>query len=67
MEDAATAEIARVQLWQWVKYASKTVSLQLSAWPAPANQVGLRKVNHTCIPTAYLPGGVGQGRIYRWN
>jgi malate synthase len=26
MEDAATAEIARVQLWQWVKYGSKTVS-----------------------------------------
>jgi hypothetical protein len=25
-EDAATAEIARVQLWQWVKYAQKTVS-----------------------------------------
>jgi len=25
MEDAATAEIARVQLWQWVKYGSKTV------------------------------------------
>lgn len=24
MEDAATAEIARVQLWQWVKYGSKT-------------------------------------------
>ncbi|WVQ82824.1 malate synthase A [Cryptococcus sp. DSM 104549] len=24
MEDAATAEIARVQLWQWCKYASKT-------------------------------------------
>ncbi|KAG9316737.1 malate synthase [Chiua virens] len=23
MEDAATAEIARVQLWQWVKYASR--------------------------------------------
>lgn len=27
MEDAATAEIARVQLWQWVKYGSKTVRL----------------------------------------
>jgi malate synthase len=26
MEDAATAEIARVQLWQWVKYGCKTVS-----------------------------------------
>jgi hypothetical protein len=26
MEDAATAEIARVQLWQWVKYGSKTDS-----------------------------------------
>ncbi|WVQ64250.1 malate synthase A [Kwoniella botswanensis] len=26
MEDAATAEIARVQLWQWVKYSSKTDS-----------------------------------------
>lgn len=26
MEDAATAEIARVQLWQWCKYASKTDS-----------------------------------------
>lgn len=26
MEDAATAEIARVQLWQWVKYGSKTES-----------------------------------------
>ena len=25
-EDAATAEIARVQLWQWCKYGSKTVS-----------------------------------------
>lgn len=25
-EDAATAEIARVQLWQWSKYGSKTVS-----------------------------------------
>jgi hypothetical protein len=25
-EDAATAEIARVQLWQWFKYAQKTVS-----------------------------------------
>ncbi|WVF66786.1 malate synthase A [Kwoniella sp. CBS 6097] len=24
MEDAATAEIARVQLWQWCKYSSKT-------------------------------------------
>lgn len=24
MEDAATAEIARVQLWQWVKYGAKT-------------------------------------------
>ncbi|KAK4685891.1 malate synthase, partial [Tremellales sp. Uapishka_1] len=24
MEDAATAEIARVQLWQWCKYGSKT-------------------------------------------
>lgn len=24
MEDAATAEIARVQLWQWVKYGVKT-------------------------------------------
>ena len=23
MEDAATAEIARVQLWQWVKYAAR--------------------------------------------
>jgi malate synthase len=23
MEDAATAEITRVQLWQWVKYASR--------------------------------------------
>lgn len=23
MEDAATAEIARVQLWQWVKYSSR--------------------------------------------
>ena len=30
MEDAATAEIARVQLWQWVKYGSKTVRLSLS-------------------------------------
>lgn len=27
MEDAATAEIARVQLWQWCKYGSKTVCL----------------------------------------
>ncbi|TIB32483.1 hypothetical protein E3P84_02529 [Wallemia ichthyophaga] len=26
MEDAATAEIARVQLWSWVKYAAKTSS-----------------------------------------
>lgn len=26
MEDAATAEIARVQLWQWSKYSSKTDS-----------------------------------------
>ncbi|AAW45155.1 hypothetical protein CNBL2980 [Cryptococcus deneoformans B-3501A] len=26
MEDAATAEIARVQLWQWCKYGSKTDS-----------------------------------------
>ncbi|ORY26943.1 malate synthase [Naematelia encephala] len=26
MEDAATAEIARVQLWQWCKYSSKTDS-----------------------------------------
>lgn len=26
MEDAATAEIARVQLWQWVKYGSQTES-----------------------------------------
>lgn len=26
MEDAATAEIARVQLWQWVKYGCKTDS-----------------------------------------
>jgi malate synthase len=26
MEDAATAEIARVQLWQWSKYGSKTDS-----------------------------------------
>lgn len=31
MEDAATAEIARVQLWQWVKYGSKTVSCLSSA------------------------------------
>lgn len=30
MEDAATAEIARVQLWQWCKYGSKTVSLPSS-------------------------------------
>lgn len=29
MEDAATAEIARVQLWQWVKYGSKTVRTPL--------------------------------------
>ena len=25
MEDAATAEIARVQLWQWVRYGSTIV------------------------------------------
>ena len=28
MEDAATAEIARVQLWQWVKYGSRLESGQ---------------------------------------
>lgn len=26
MEDAATAEIARAQLWQWIKYNLKTSS-----------------------------------------
>lgn len=28
MEDAATAEITRVQLWQWVKYSSRLESGQ---------------------------------------
>jgi malate synthase len=26
MEDAATAEISRAQLWQWIKFNSKTSS-----------------------------------------
>lgn len=39
-EDAATAEIARVQLWQWVKYSSKTVST-----PHPSS--------HSTCPNAY--------------
>jgi malate synthase len=34
-EDAATAEIARVQLWQWSKYGVKTVSIQPAAFNAP--------------------------------
>ena len=25
MEDAATAEISRAQIWQWIKHGSKTV------------------------------------------
>jgi len=29
MEDAATAEITRVQLWQWVKYGMRTENGQL--------------------------------------
>ena len=25
MEDAATAEISRAQIWQWIKHSSKTI------------------------------------------
>lgn len=35
MEDAATAEIARVQLWQWSKYSVKTVGLLLHRLAVP--------------------------------
>jgi malate synthase len=50
MEDAATAEIARVQLWQWVKYGSKTKSGKLitSAYLAPIFKEEASKV--TSIP-----------------
>jgi hypothetical protein len=39
-EDAATAEIARVQLWQWSKYGSTTVSLSPYNIPYSAYTVG---------------------------
>ena len=34
MEDAATAEITRVQLWQWVKYGVRTVDTGAVITPA---------------------------------
>ncbi len=34
MEDAATAEIARVQLWQWVKHGAKTADSAKAITPA---------------------------------
>jgi malate synthase len=41
MEDAATAEIARVQLWQWVKAAAKLVSqIYYSAFQTPFDESG---------------------------
>lgn len=33
MEDAATAEIARVQLWQWVKYGARTADSSKAITP----------------------------------
>ncbi|KAF8444769.1 malate synthase [Boletus edulis BED1] len=71
MEDAATAEIARVQLWQWVKYASRmdngepiTVEFldRVIEEQAPTIKtiVPSIKQDHLKITTAYLKGQIRQ-------
>ncbi|KAF8557624.1 malate synthase [Imleria badia] len=71
MEDAATAEIARVQLWQWVKYAARmdngdpiTVEFldQVIEEQAPIIKTiapGIKQ-DHLKITTAYLKGQIRQ-------
>jgi malate synthase len=68
MEDAATAEIARVQLWQWVKYGSKTESGKKidSAYLQPIFSEEAAKVatlpgvdpSHVKIASEYLIGDI---------
>jgi len=71
MEDAATAEIARVQLWQWVKYAQKTADTSKSIDPsylAPIFEEEGKKVaslpgikaEHVQIASEYMQGQVKQ-------
>ncbi|KIJ18598.1 malate synthase [Paxillus involutus ATCC 200175] len=71
MEDAATAEIARVQLWQWVKYGARmdtgepvTVQLvdRVIAQQAPSIKSiapGIKE-EHLEITTSYLKGQIRQ-------
>ena len=71
MEDAATAEIARVQLWQWVKYAARMDSgepitvafldrmIEEQA-PTVKSMVPSIKQDHLKITTAYLKGQIRQ-------
>lgn len=71
MEDAATAEIARVQLWQWVKHAARldtgevvTTSLVDRIVDSVAPTIksiapGIRE-DHLKITTRYIKGQVRQ-------
>lgn len=71
MEDAATAEIARVQLWQWVKYAARMNSGQPvtvpfvdqiidELTPTIKSVVPGIKEEHLKITTNYLKGQIRQ-------
>lgn len=71
MEDAATAEIARVQLWQWVKYAARmdtgepvTIEfldhvIEEQAPTIKSIAPGIKQ-DHLKITTAYLKGQIRQ-------
>ena len=72
MEDAATAEIARVQLWQWVHYGARddtgtTITAEYVGRLIDATAPGIRKAvptlrdDHLRIVAKYLKDQVGHG------
>jgi malate synthase len=71
MEDAATAEIARVQLWQWVHYGARddtgtTITAEYVGRLIDATAPGIRKAvpalrdDHLRIVAKYLKDQVGR-------
>ncbi|ODN86817.1 malate synthase A [Cryptococcus wingfieldii CBS 7118] len=70
MEDAATAEIARVQLWQWVKYGAETaegtkitpahIQSLLSTSSATVSKLPGIDPLHVKVAAAYMAGQIKQ-------
>lgn len=71
MEDAATAEIARVQLWQWVKYAARMdtgepITVEFLDRVIDEQGPTIKSIapgiqqDHLKITTAYLKGQIRQ-------